>query len=336
MKKKKVVIIGGGTGSFTVVSGLKKYKNLDISVIVSMTDDGGSSAVVRDQFGYLPLSDLRKSIIALAGTGNGVLRDVFTYRFDKGNGLKGHTLGNLIMMGLADMTGSEVSAIKAVCRLFNVRGKIIPVTLDDVRLAAEYEDGNIVKSEHLIDEPKIKSQETKRIKKLFTEPKAVAYPEAVKAIEEADFIIAGPGDLYTTTLANIIIKGIPEAICKSKGKYIFISNLMTKKGQTHGMKANDLVEEMAKYSKRQPDIVLMNNKKIPKSILESYKKQGEFPIENDTKGKKYKVISASLISDIPAQKDKGDDLIRSLLRHDSVKVSKILYYKAFKKRFPFI
>jgi len=111
---------------------------------------------------------------------------------------------------------------------------------------------------------------------------------------------------------------------------------MTKKGQTHGMKANDLVEEMAKYSKRQPDIVLMNNKKIPKSILESYKKQGEFPIENDTKGKKYKVISASLISDIPAQKDKGDDLIRSLLRHDSVKVSKILYYKAFKKRFPFI
>ena len=163
MTKKKVVVIGGGTGTVAVLHGLKKYNDLDLSVIVSMTDDGGSNAVVRDQFGYLPLSDLRKSIIALSGTKNGVLRDVFTYRFEKGDGLKSHTLGNLIMMGLADMTGSEIGAIDAASKLFNVHGKIIPVTTDDVRLVAEYEDGSKVEGEHLIDEPD-KKHEDLRIK----------------------------------------------------------------------------------------------------------------------------------------------------------------------------
>lgn len=330
--KKKVVVIGGGTGTVAVLSGLKKYEDLSLSVIVSMTDDGGSNAVVRDQFGYLPMSDLRKSIIALSGTGNGLLRDVFTYRFEKGDGLKSHTLGNLIMMGLADMTGSEVGAIEAVSRLFDVQGNIIPVTEDDVRLVAEYEDGSIMKGEHQIDEPD-KDHENKLIKFFYTTPKAKATDDAVNAILEADYIIAGPGDLYTSTLANIIINGIPQAIQKSKAKFIFINNLMTKKGQTHGMKASGLIDEIAKYAGRRPEIIVMNNKEISKDMVEHYKSRGEEVIEDDVDDGKFEyVMRASLISSVKVEKDKGDDLVRSLVRHDPVKVGKILYHKVIKRR----
>lgn len=331
MAKKKVVVIGGGTGTTAVLNGLKKYDDLSISVIVSMTDDGGSNAVVRDEFGLLPLSDLRKSIIALSGIGNGILRDVFTYRFEEGEGLRGHTLGNLIMMGLARLTGSELEAVDAASKLFSVRGHIIPVTLDNVRLEAKYEDGTIVRGEHMIDEPKGQNGK-KKIVDFYTVPKAKVNPVAVKAIEEADYIIAGPGDLFTSTLANIIVEGIPKAICKSKASFIFINNLMTKLGQTHGMKTVEVVRQVAKFSKRMPDIILLNNKPIPKKILKLYADQGEFPIEDDTKGQKYKVLQASLIGDSEVEKTKGDDLVRSILRHDSVKLGKILYHKVIRKR----
>ena len=336
MAKKKVVVIGGGTGTVAVLHGLKKYDDLDLSVIVSMTDDGGSNAIVRDQFGYLPLSDLRKSIIALSGTKNGILRDVFTYRFEKGESLKSHTLGNLIMMGLSDMTGSEVGAIEAASKLFNVQGKIIPVTTDDVRLVAEYENGSKIEGEHLIDEPD-KKHENLRINFFYTNPKAKATKDAINAITEADFIIAGPGDLYTTTLANIIINGIPQAIQKSKGKFIFITNLMTKKGQTHGMGAVKLVEEIEKYAGRKPDIVLLNNKELPKRIIDHYKSRGEEIIEDDLDEADLEVIRASLIDTNIVPPTKGDDLVRSIIRHDSVKLSKILYHKVIsKRRFPFL
>lgn len=337
MAKKKVVVIGGGTGTTAVLHGLKKYDDLCLSVIVSMTDDGGSNAVVRDEFGFLPLSDLRKSIIALSGTRNGILRDVFTYRFDKGNGLKEHTLGNLIMMGLSEMTGSEVGAIEAAGKLFNVKGNIIPVTLDDVRLMVEYEDGTKVKGEHLIDEPEKKNAD-KRIKKFYTTPKAKAYKEAAKAIREADYIIAGPGDLYTSTLANIVVEGIPEAIKRNKGKFIFINNLMTKKGQTHGMRSSDIVAEITKYAKRKPDLVLLNSKKISNRVLKKYAGKDEHEIEDDINDKEvdYKVVRASVIADQEIASVKGDSLIRSIIRHDNVKLGKILYHKIIKKRFAFI
>ncbi|MBW7953920.1 YvcK family protein, partial [Candidatus Dojkabacteria bacterium] len=138
---KKVAVIGGGTGTVAVLSGLKYNTDVTLSAIVNMTDDGGSNRVVRDEFGLLPLSDLRKSIVALADAGNGIFRELFTYRFDKGEGLSSHTLGNLMLMALSDITGSEIGAIEAASKIFNCRGKVIPVTLDDVRLVAKYDDG---------------------------------------------------------------------------------------------------------------------------------------------------------------------------------------------------
>jgi uncharacterized cofD-like protein len=324
MEKTKIAVIGGGTGSVVVLTGLKKYKDLELSVIVGMTDDGASNRIVRDEFGLLPLSDLRKSIIALADAGNGTFRKLFTYRFEKGEGLKSHTLGNLMMMALADLTGSEQGAIEAASKVFNVQGKVIPVTFSDVRLEAKYDNGKVIKGEHLIDEPEEDSDA--RITELYSEPKAVANDEAVTAIMEADYIIAGPGDLYTTTLCNIIVEGIPHAIQKSKGKYVFINNLMSKKGQTHWMKASDLVNEITKYSGREPDFVLSNSGKIPDDILKLYADKGEFPIEDDLgDGDGYQIIRKDIVSNDQISYEKGDVLVRSLIRHDAEELGQVLY-----------
>lgn len=324
MENKKIVVIGGGTGTVGILQGLKQRKELDVSVIVSMTDDGGSNRVVRDDFGLLPLSDLRKSIIALAGRGNGKFRDLFTYRFDKGDGLSGHTLGNLIMMAMSDITGSEEGAVEYASRLFDVEGEIIPVTYDLVKLTVEYENGNIVQGEHLIDEP-ANIDANEKIKRLFVSPKATANPKAIGAISEADVIIAGPGDLYTSTIANMVVDGIPEAIQASNAKYIFVGNLMTKTGQTHWMKASDLVDEISKYSTRTPDIVIENNGIIPEEILEKYTEANEFPIEDDLTEDDYKVIRADIIPEVETERQQGDTLVRSLIRHDSDKLSNLLF-----------
>lgn len=323
MLKKKIAVIGGGTGTIAVLQDLKNFYDLDISVIVSMTDDGGSNAIIRDEFGLLPLSDLRKSIIALSEIDNGVLREMFVYRFSKGKGLMGHTLGNLMMAALTQITGSETGAISAAKKLFRVKGKVIPVTLNKTQLVAKYESGKKVKGEHLIDEPK-KIGNPGRITKLSLSKKVAANPEAVQALKDADCIVAGPGDLYTTTLANLIVPGVAKAISENKGKFVFINNLMTKFGQTNGMKASDLVLEIKKYADRMPDIVLLNNGKLSGEVLKKYAKEKEFPIEDDLKSG-YKVMRLNLVKNLEEIKDKGDKLKRSLVRHDSKKLARILH-----------
>lgn len=323
MPKKKIVVIGGGTGTVAVLSGLQDITGVELSVIVSMTDDGGSNAVVRDEFGLLPLSDLRKSIIALAKTDNQLLRQLFTYRFAKGAGLSGHTLGNLMMMALADITGSEMGAVIAACSLFKVRGRVIPVTLSHTKLAAQYDNGKRVVGEHFIDEPGAFKKE--RITNLSLKPRVRAFKEAVRAIGSADYIIVGPGDLYTSTLANVIVDGIPEAIKKSKGKIIFINNLMTKKGQTHGMAAKDLVQEAARYMRRLPDFVVVNKNGFQATTLKKYAKKGEFPIQDNLGNDAgYKVVRADVVANDEVNKDQGDTLARSLIRHDPNKLGRVL------------
>lgn len=321
---KNVVVIGGGTGTTAVLTGLKKYHDVDISVIVSMTDDGGSNAVIRDQFGLLPLSDVRKSIIALANTDQEILRQLFTYRFDRGEGIKGHTLGNLIMLALSQIKGSELDAIDATSKLFFVQGRVIPVTLQHVSLVAEYDDGSVIESEHLIDEPA--DDIDRRIVNLHLNKEVDAYHEAVAAIERADIIIAGPGDLYTTTLANVIINGMSSAIQRNKGTFIFVSNLMTKRGQTHWMKAKDVVGEVSRYAGRKPDCVVVHSGKFPQEAIERYAEKKEYPIEDNLNEKDgYMLVRDNLIFDGTVERDKGDTLVRSLIRHDAEKLAKVLY-----------
>lgn len=317
---KKIVVIGGGTGTVAVLLGLKQFSDYQLSVIVSMTDDGGSNAVVRDEFGLLPLSDVRKSIIALAENDSQLLRELFTYRFSKGDGLSGHTLGNLMMMAAADISGSEEAAIKRLSVLFNVKGQVIPVTLEQTSLVAEYASGTRVKGEHLIDEPE---QDVGRIKELSLSVLVKANPAAIKAIQTADVIVVGPGDLYTSTLANIIVPGIAEAIQNSAAQVIFVNNLMTKRGQTQGMAASDLLAEVTRYVGRVPNYTVVHKGQFAPIILEKYAVRGEYPIE-DNLPKNTIVVRADLASDTETKRDVGDTLVRSLIRHDAQKLAQTL------------
>jgi len=324
----KITVIGGGTGSTTVLEGLKKKNDLDLNVIVGMMDDGGSNAVVRDEFGLLPLSDLRKSIIALSQENQDqMLRNLFTYRFSQGNGLKGHTLGNLLMIAMTELTGSEIEAIEMFKYFFSVTGNILPVTVDKVYLIAEYDDGSKVVGEHLIDEP----EEDKKIVKFYFDGEAHAYEGAVDAILSSDFIIIGPGDLYTTTLANIIVDGIPQALQKTKAKLIFISNLMSKIGQTRGLTLESMLSLVEGYIGRKFDYVLVNNGRIPQSAYNRYIQQGEHIFKDDLKDDDTrKIIRADLVANSVIKKDKGDTLDRSLVRHDPDKIANELY-RIFRK-----
>lgn len=318
-----IVVIGGGSGSTVVLEGLKKYRELHLSVIVGMMDDGGSNAVVRDEFGLLPLSDVRKSILALSENNeSNYLRKLLTYRYSGSDNLSGHTLGNLLMVAMSDILGSEVEAIETLSQMFGVRGHVIPVTLDDVRLVAEYDNGTRIVGEHYIDEP----EKDINIVKFYLDKKAKAYPQAIQAIKDADYIILGPGDLYTTLLPNLLVDGICSAIKKSHGKTIYISNLMTKIGQTRHKSVRDIVNIIEGYIGRKLDVILINNGRIPKEAFQRYIEDGENLIKDDIlTDEKHTVIRKDLVANDDIKKEKGDKLKRSLVRHDSHKVGKALY-----------
>lgn len=327
--KNKIIVIGGGTGTFVVLSGLKKYFQ-DLVAIVSMADSGGSNRVMRDEFGLLPTSDIRQCFVALASGSSEterIMRDLFTYRFNKGSGsLSGMTFGNLFMAALSDILGSQYEAIKKTGEVLRIIGKVIPVTLDNVDLAAKYTDGEIIKGEHYIDEPPLIHNGKKRIIKLWTEPKAQATQEAIAEIEKANLIILGPGDLYTSVLANVVVKGIAQAIKKSKGKLIYITNLMTKFGQTFNFKISDHVEEIFKYIDRKPGALIINTQEIPGSLKDYYwKKEKSKPVKDDLDfSVSCKILRAKLLSAKIYQKTPADKLKRSLVRHDSAKLAKLI------------
>jgi len=316
-------VLALGTGSKVVLEGLKSYKELKLKVIVAMMDDGGSNAVVRDEFGLLPLSDVRKSILALADTqSHEVLRELFTYRFHDSESMEGHTLGNLLMIAMTDIMGSEIGAIEMFKNMFSVRGDIIPVTLDDVRLVAEYEDGSRVVGEHYIDEPKVH----KDINNFYLDSSAKALDSALNAIKGADFIVLGPGDLYTTLLPNLLVEGVQEELKKTKAKVIYVSNLMSKIGQTRNKSQKEIVEIVEGYLGRKVDYVLLNKGQLPKDAYKRYLQDGEHVLQDDLHdGYGRTVIRRDLIGSDPVEKQKGDKLKRSLIRHDSQKLRKELY-----------
>ena len=323
ISKKSVCVIGGGTGTIPVLSGLKKIGGIELSVIVSMSDDGGSNQIVRDEFGLLPLSDIRKSIIALASTDNLTLRKLFNYRFEKGNGLSGHTIGNLIMMALSDMEGDELGAIKKASHLFNCKGKIIPVTLEKTVLMAECSDGKIISEEHNIDKPQ--GRASCKIKSVFFKNPVPANPDAVSTILEADYIVIGPGDIYTSLIPNLLFPEIINAFVKTKAKIIYIVNLITKNGQTTNMSATDLVKIITENIHRKIDYVIMNNKTFPSNVLKKYEEAGEKPIKDDlTQTPEYEIIRADVLSPHIYTQEKGDWLVRSLIRHDAEKIAEVL------------
>ena len=319
-KTRRIVVIGGGTGSFVVLSGLKKYP-VDLTAVVAVTDDGGSTGRLRDEFGFLPAGDMRQCLAALSDERvDGYLKDLLLYRFEKGEkGLKGHNLGNLILTALEDLTGSESTGLIAASKLFRLKGNVYPVSLQLVKLAAKYQSGRTIRSEHLIEEHQLSKND--RIIDLFTIPKADINSRAEKAILDANLIILGPGDLYGSTIANLVIRGAPEAIRQSKAKILYIVNLMTLISQTNYFKVSDHVKEIEKYLGKKVDRILINNCKIPVSVLTYYQKKGEYPVEDDLAQDK-RAIRADLLSEEKIKKPNTDPLKRSLIRHSADKVAR--------------
>jgi uncharacterized cofD-like protein len=292
-----------------------------------MADSGGSNRILRDEFGILPTSDIRQCIVALASQdGNQeTLRQLFTYRFHQGRGIAGMTFGNLFMAALTDIYKDQLKAIQKTCEILQVKGEILPVTLDDVQLVARYDNGHQVVGEHWIDEPR--HDKGLRIVELTTIPRANVFQEAKKAIKEADLVVIGPGDLYTSLICNLVIKGVPEAIAKSKGKVVYVLNLMSRQGQTPNYTAKDHVREIEKYfGKRKLNYVLVNeNTNYQKEVLFRYKQEKAFPVDDNLgMGNGYQVIREDLFSPSLHQKAKGDNLRRSIIRHDPHKLASAL------------
>ena len=266
---KSVVVIGGGTGSYTILRGLKNY-NLKITAIATMFDSGGSTGMLRDEFGILPPGDIRRCLVALADEREDILRSLFMFRFEDKSSLKGHSFGNLFLAALTKITGSETEAIKAASRILRIKGTVLPVSTDKADLCAELEDGSTVRGEANIDIPK--HDPSMRIKRLYLSPAAKAAREAKDAILSADMIILGPGDLYTSVISNLVVEGIPEAIRRSRGMKVYVCNLMTKRGETTGYDAAMHAAEIAKYLGSVPDAVIVNTGTGPKTLLERYAK----------------------------------------------------------------
>ena len=317
--KKKVVVIGGGTGSFVLLSGLKQYP-VDLTAIVPVTDDGGSTGRLRDEFGFLPVGDIRQCLAALAPE-NGQLRKLLLYRFDKGKGLKGHNLGNLLLTALEDMVGTEPAAVIQAAKLFRLKGKVFPISKKLVKLVAKYSTGKTIVSEHKIETHKLAPDET--ITQMSTQLLAQINNRAAEAIKQADLIIFAPGDLYNSIIANLIIKGTKSAIKSSSAKLVYVVNLMTLNSQTHGFTASDHVKEIEKYAGKSVDHVVINSQTISPAIKKTYEKFAEYPVKDDI-GPNSRLIRQPLLAKSAYQKPKSDILKRSLLRHDPNKLAKAL------------
>jgi uncharacterized cofD-like protein len=325
MEKKNIVVIGGGTGTHTVLHGLKRYqKQINLTAIVTMADSGGSTGRLRDEFGVLPVGDVRMALVALASDADShdeLLRELFLYRFDKGNGLSGHNFGNLFLVALTNILGSEEEAIRAAAKVLRVQGQVIPVTTERVDLVAGYDDGEVVIGEHVIDEPE-DGRSGWKIVDLAVTPPVPINPRAEEAILNADVIIVGPGDLYTSVLANCVVPGAAEAIANSPGKLVYVCNLMTKAGQTTGMSAQEHAAEIARFTRRQPDFILVNSGELPADLLSRYEGDKEFPVAIDRTKPKGKFIVESFVATEEIKTASGDVLRRSLIRHDSGKLAR--------------
>ena len=321
-----MVVLGGGTGTFMVLSGLRDYA-LDLSAIISMADSGGSNRVLRDEFGVLPTSDIRQALVALADDKGEreIFRRLFAYRFHQGTGIAGMTFGNLFMLALTDILGSQLKAIEQTAKILHLKGKIYPVTLDDVQLLARYENGHQVVGEHYIDQPRHDGR--LKIVEMVTVPEAKAYRSALEAIKKADLVVLGPGDLYTSLICNLIVKSIPQALKKTKAKIVYVMNLMSRFGQTYRFSAQDHLRVIEKYIGRGAldYVVVNNNYSFPAKVLQRYREENSYLVEDDLgEPKKPQVIRTDLLSSAVFEKAKGDRLRRSIIRHHPQKLAKVL------------
>ncbi len=319
----KIAVIGGGTGSFTLLSSLKNHTS-QIAALVNMADDGGSTGMLRDELGALPPGDIRQCLVALSDTPE--LRDLFNYRFEEGS-LKGHAFGNLFLTALEKMKGNFTEGVELASELLNITGVVEPITLTNVTLAMRDKDGRTVRGEFRISDMNFKEARPE----MWLEPEAEANPKAIAAIYQADMVVIAPGNLYGSLAPALIVPGIGEALRKTKAMTVYVCNLVTKPGQTDGFTVNDFASEIERFVGGPfLDAVLFNTEKPSQELLEKYAKEGERPVDYDQATlheAPYIAAGAELLSGaIWKNSNKSDPIgaTRTLIRHDSRAVASSL------------
>lgn len=306
----KIVVIGGGHGLSHLIFGLKEY-TANITAIVTVADSGGSSGRLREEFNIVAPGDIRNCLVALADA-PALMGELFQFRFSKDSELKGHNFGNLFLTVMVQLTGGDFEmAVKETSKVLAIRGKVVPSTVSNIHLAAEYADGTRTEGEAKIPNPNV------RIKRVYlTQEDACPTQDALESIGEADVIILGPGSLYTSVIPNLIIKGMSEAIARSKAFKIYICNVMTQSGETGDYSAGDHVKALIDHSNRDViDACLINDAHAPAEALSRYQAEGSFPVIADAEKIRemgYKVVAVDLLG------------VTDYVRHDSIKLNHAL------------
>lgn len=310
----KVVVIGGGNGQSTLVKGLKKFP-LDITAIVTVADNGRSTGRLRKEFHTPAVGDVRRVLVALAET-EPLVEKLFNYTFDTTSDLNGHKLGNLILTGATEITGSLTEGVESLSKVFNLKGKVIPLTEDYVTLVAKMDDGTIIEGEEEI------TFANKRIEKVYYKEEPSINISAINAIKEADAIVLSMGSLFTSIIPNLISKDIIDAIDSSKAKIIYVSNMMTQPGETDNFTVSDHVNLLNSYlGKRKIDTVIVNNKTIDLELIERYKVSEQ---------KDQVVTDYENLKDINVVEDDLFIVENKLIRHDSLKLAFNIFAEIYK------
>ncbi len=304
---KKVVILGGGTGTSTLVRGLKQFP-VDISVVVSVCDDGKSTGKLREEFDIPAVGDLRKVIASLSDT-EPLFESLLEYRFNTTSDLNGHAVGNLLLAALCNITGNMSDGIKSLSKVLNLKGKVLPLTEDNVVLMGVMEDDSIVEGEHNI------TKEDKKIKDIYYKKDPVINPMVIKDIINADMIILSMGSLYTSIACNLISKDVINAIDNSKAKILYVCNMFTQPGETDDFTVSDHIKVLNRYlGKRKIKSVIINDGKIPKHFIEKYKTEEEKdPVMIDKTN--LNAMNIKIIKDNFIKIESGS------LKHDAIKLS---------------
>lgn len=307
----RVVIIGGGTGLPVLLRGLKQYP-LDITAIVTVADDGGSSGRIREDLHIPPPGDVRNVLAALSDV-EPLVEEMFQHRFKTSNELSGHALGNLILAAMTSITGNFVHAIQEMSKVLNVRGKVLPAANQNVILHAEMEDGTIVSGESKIP------FSGKRIHRVFLSPEVIKpLPETILAIRQADLIVIGPGSLYTSILPNLLVPKLGEEVCRARAKKVYICNLMTQAGETHDFTASDHVKAIYDHMNASfINTILVNNENIPEDVQLRYHEELAQPVLYDIE--RLEEMGLQVLQEEIVCHDDG------VIRHDTKKVAQILF-----------
>lgn len=320
----RIVVIGGGTGSFTLLRSLKTYTR-HITALVNMADDGGSTGQLRDELGVLPPGDVRQCLVALGESER--VRDLFNYRFSEGT-FKGHAFGNIFMAALEKMTGNFAEAVEEASRVLNIVGQVEPITLDKVTLVMENSRGEVTRGEFQIGHADF--GDVKR-PKISLDPEPILNPRAKEAIEQADLVVIAPGNLYGSLAPALVVPGITEALKRTKAKKIYVCNLVTKPGQTDDFKVSDFADEIERFAGVNLDYVLYNDEQPSKELLSKYAKEGELPVVADKqylKQRHYKAKGGNFLSGdfVATNTSKGDPIgnTRTFIRHDAEAIARAL------------